>query len=228
MSGFVAFGMDYRNFGRSGGVERGLIMDGLALVEDTEKVINWARDKYGEGLKVFLMGLSMGGAISIKVANRGQIGDIGGVIFVSPALKFNKFNPLPLSFIHYMKMLLMPRSYLFEPSFTSGCRHKKFIDKIKADKYLYLGKVRAGTIRCIGLWLRGIWDEVKKFKLPYLFIQSGVDKSVDPFEIIDFEQDCKSTDKTHFFAKDMWHSACFDKDIHAMLPDMLRWLEARV
>jgi alpha-beta hydrolase superfamily lysophospholipase len=181
MSEFLAFGVDYRGFGRSGGAERGLIMDGLVLVEDTERVINWARDKYGDNLKVFLMGLSMGGAISLKVANRGQIGNIGGVIFVSPALRFNKFNPLPLSFIHYFKLIFMPRSYLFEPSYTSGCRHKKFIEKIKADKYIYNGSVRAGTIRCMGLWLRNVWDEVLKFKHPYLFIQSGVDKSIDPF-----------------------------------------------
>jgi len=30
--GFVAFGMDYRNFGRSGGADRGLIRNGMDLV----------------------------------------------------------------------------------------------------------------------------------------------------------------------------------------------------
>jgi len=134
----------------------------------------------------------MGGAISIKVANRAQVPNIAGVIFLCPALRFNKSNPLPLTWTHYFQIVFMPRSYLFEPSYTSGCRHKKFIDKIKADKYLYHGKMRAGTIRAFRTWLGDIWEEVPKFKLPYLFIQAGVDKSVDPFIIVDFERDSKS------------------------------------
>jgi|JI6StandDraft_1071083.scaffolds.fasta_scaffold64127_2 hypothetical protein len=35
VAGFLAFGMDYRNFGRSGGQDRGLIRNGMNLVEDT-------------------------------------------------------------------------------------------------------------------------------------------------------------------------------------------------
>lgn len=87
--------------------------------------------------------------------------------------------------------------------------------------------MRAGTIKNIGVLTRNIWDEVLKFNLPYLFIQSGVDKSIDPFVIIDFERDSKSQDGTHFFAKDMWHSACFDSDIYEMTMDIIRWIEAR-
>jgi hypothetical protein len=136
-------------------------------------------------------------------------------------------NPLPLTWIHYLKIAFLPRSYLFEPSYSSGCRHKRFIEAIKADKFLYHGKMRAGTIKAIGVWLKNVWEEeVAKFKLPYLFIQSGVDKSVDPFMIVDFDRDSKSTDKTHMFAKDMWHSACFDNDIYEMMPDMIKWVNA--
>jgi alpha-beta hydrolase superfamily lysophospholipase len=102
--------MDCRNFGRSGGKDRGLVNNVMQLVEDTEKVVNWGRKKYGEDLKVFLMGLSMGGAISIKVANRANVPNIAGVIFVSPALRMNKFSPLPLSWIHHFKIMFMPRS----------------------------------------------------------------------------------------------------------------------
>lgn len=127
VTGFVAFGMDYRNFGRSGGHDRGLIRNATDLIEDTEKALNWSKKKYGQELKIFLLGLSMGGAISIKVANRARVPNISGVIFVSPALSFNKFNPLPLTWIHYFQIAFMPRSYLFPPSYTSGCRHKQFI-----------------------------------------------------------------------------------------------------
>lgn len=53
--------------------------------------------------------------------------------------------------------------------------------------------------------------EWAEFKLPYLMIQSGVDKLVDPFLAVDFEKECKSTDKTVIYCKDMWH-AVFGED----------------
>lgn len=133
MLGLVGVSMDYRNFGRTGGTHRGLINDPMNLVADIEKVLVWSRDQFGENLPIFLLGLSMGGLISLHVANRNLIQNIKGVIFLSPALRSNKQNPLPLKFIHYLKIIFAPRSYLFEPSYTSSFRHKLFTAKIKAD-----------------------------------------------------------------------------------------------
>jgi alpha-beta hydrolase superfamily lysophospholipase len=48
--------------------------------------------------------------------------------------------------------------------------------------------------------------EWPKFKLPFIMIQSGVDKLVNPFQAIDFEKQCSSTDKTVVYFKDMWHA----------------------
>lgn len=80
----------------------------------------------------------------------------------------------------------------------------------------------------MGSALKGAWKEVVKFKLPYLFVQSGSDKVVDPFAIVDFDRDCQSDDKTHFFAKDMWHTCCFDRDFEEMVPEIIRWLKVRL
>jgi hypothetical protein len=41
-------------------------------------------------------------------------------------------------------------------------------------------------------------------------IQSGIDKSVDPFQAIDFEKRCQSTDKTVIYFKDMWHLVLYE------------------
>jgi esterase/lipase len=51
--------------------------------------------------------------------------------------------------------------------------------------------------------IEGEWD---KFTSPFILIQSGMDKSVDPFLGIDFEKACKSKDKTVIYFKDMWHT----------------------
>jgi hypothetical protein len=59
---------------------------------------------------------------------------------------------------------------------------------------------------------------MKKCTHPYLFIQSGTDKIVDPFVIRDFDKLSKSEDKTHYFSQDMWHSCCFDIEFIKMTP----------
>lgn len=59
---------------------------------------------------------------------------------------------------------------------------------------------------------------MKKFDLPYLFIQARVDKVIDPFQIRDFDRWSKSEDKTHYYSQDMWHSSCFDQEFITMTP----------
>jgi hypothetical protein len=48
-------------------------------------------------------------------------------------------------------------------------------------------------------------------------VQSGVDKVVDPCQMIDFDKNSKSTDKTNFFVKDMWHAVCYDNEINEVM-----------
>jgi hypothetical protein len=44
----------------------------------------------------------------------------------------------------------MPKSYLFPPSYKSGCRHKQYIEKIKCNPFIYNGDVRSGTMYQLG------------------------------------------------------------------------------
>lgn len=49
-------------------------------------------------------------------------------------------------------------------------------------------------------------EDWSKFTNPYILIQSGTDKLIDPFAAVDFEKQCGSKDKTVIYCKDMWHS----------------------
>jgi hypothetical protein len=91
----------------------------------------------------------MGGSLSLLIANKKKF-SISGVIFFAPGLVMNPVNKLPLGIIHYFQLLCMPKSYLFPPSYKSGCRHKLYVDKIKSNPYIYNGDVRSGTMYQIG------------------------------------------------------------------------------
>lgn len=58
-------------------------------------------------------------------------------------------------------------------------------------------------------------EEVSKLygelSVPYLLMQSGVDKSIDLFAPIDLEKESPSKDKETFYYKDMWHSVFYEE-----------------
>ncbi len=85
------------------------------------------------------------------------------------------------------------------------------------DPYIYKGKVIPGTIKVVLDLMEEIEQEWQKFAAPFILIQSGIDKAVDPFQGIDFEKKCSSKDKTVIYFKDMWH-AIFGED---ELPDVI-------
>ena len=78
-------------------------------------------------------------------------------------------------------------------------------ERILQDPYSYNGKVVPGSVKMVLDFMEEIEREWHKFSSPFILIQSGVDKLVDPFLGIDFEKACKSKDKTVIYFKDMWH-----------------------
>lgn len=52
--------------------------------------------------------------------------------------------------------------------------------------------------------------QFKNLKVPYLIVQSGQDKLLDPFLAIDLEKQSPSPSKTTVIIRDMWHNVLFD------------------
>lgn len=126
-------------------------------------------------------------------------------MFLSPALRENKESQ------PYMKKLgkvfgaLFPKGTIFPQSFNSQSRIDQ-TDRIMADPYIYKDKVVPGSVKVILETMAEIENQFSKFTNPFILIQSGVDKMVDPFLAIDFEEECQSKDKTVIYCKDMWHA----------------------
>lgn len=73
--------------------------------------------------------------------------------------------------------------------------------------------------------IEGEWD---RFTHPFILVQSGVDKLVDPFLGIDFEKRCKSQDKTVIYFKDMWHAVFAEEEVPDVVEAVTEWLSPRV
>ena len=70
--------------------------------------------------------------------------------------------------------------------------------------------------------------EYSNFMTPYLMIQSGSDKLVDPFAALDLEKLSPSRDKTTVIIYDMWHAIWLDDYVGDVTGIMQEWLEERI
>ena len=70
--------------------------------------------------------------------------------------------------------------------------------------------------------------QYSNFTTPYLLIQSGNDKLVDPFACLDLEHLSPSQDKTTVLIYDMWHAIWLDDYAHDVIQIMEEWLEVRI
>ena len=131
-----------------------------------------------------------------------------GVIFANPG-----FRDLPNLLIP--KLLTRIVGYFIPDLKTISSRYDMVTKydctrHIVSDKHNYLGRLMPGTYR-VALSAGDITPKLfKKFKAPYILFQGGVDKIVDPFAPIDLERECKSTDKTTVYFKNMWHSIVYE------------------
>ena len=59
-------------------------------------------------------------------------------------------------------------------------------------------------------------------------VMGGSDKIVDPFAAVDLDARCKSTDKTTYLSKDMWHYIPLEPEfVTEILPLMAKWINDR-
>jgi alpha-beta hydrolase superfamily lysophospholipase len=68
----------------------------------------------------------------------------------------------------------------------------------------------------------------KEMTSPYLLIQSGTDKLVDPFACLDLEKVSPSQDKTTVIIHGMWHAVWFDDHVYDVIRIVEEWLEERI
>lgn len=174
------------------------------------------------GTKVFLCGMSLGGAvafhISIKNHNLAQ-----GNIFMSPSIRENKLHFPMLKKMTILLSMAFPKVQLLKSKGRNASKYK--LDEIsKNDPYLYHGRLWVKTVQQILFAMGKTKKMYKQLTTPYLLVQSGCDKLVDPFACLDLEQQSPSKDKTTVIINDMWHAVWFDDHVYDVIKIIDEWL----
>lgn len=178
------------------------------------------------GVKVFVCGMSMGGAVAFNLSIK-QPSLVSGNIFLSPSIRENHMH---FPFMKKMTLLLsylLPKQQLLKSNGRNGSKY--LLDEYnKKDPYIYHGRLWVKTVQEIIFAMAKIKREYSNLRVPYLLIQSGSDKLVDPFACLDLEKASPSPDKTTVLIHGMWHAVWFDEHVYDVIKIVEEWLEERI
>lgn len=182
------------------------------------------KPRYAEEVPVFCLGLSMGGLASYYLTlTHPHLFD--GAILMAPALK-NQISSFLVNVSSCLKSLLPERTKLTGPVYGKASRNPSITEFVKADPYAYKGRVNLATTSFLVKSMDCSPLTFKNYKCPFLVIQGGRDKLVNPmvgFEL--FEQSpLKEEDKDVLFYEDMWHDIWHEKEIEEIIQEIVKWI----
>lgn len=131
-----------------------------------------------------------------------------------PALKKN-ISKYIVGLVRIMRSILPEYTSLHKFSLENSNRNRAMIRKKEADPFYYKDRYRLATIHSLLTTMAANPQTYRDFRCPFLIIQGGIDKSVDPAE--PYKLFCESPldeeDKDILFYEDMWHDIWFEPEI---------------
>jgi acylglycerol lipase len=166
--------------------------------------VNKIKGMYPE-TPTFCLGLSMGGLASYYVSSM-HTDYFKGAILMAPALK-NQVSGLVVGVSKFLKKLLPEHTTLMGPVYGRASRNPAITDFVKQDPYAYKGKVNLATTSFLVNTMDSSPASFKNYRCPFLIIQGGLDKLVNPMVAFDLftQSPLPEKDKDILFYYNMWH-----------------------
>ncbi len=232
-SGITTVAIDHRSHGLSGG-ERGDIPVFHWLLKDTETVVRQVKEKYAP-TKLFLLGESMGGTISIHLSARDEFSEvrkeISGVILCAPGIRpkvsltYRDFLLIP----YYLPFVLFSpasRVVMTDKNYELGCRNPERIREMLNDP-LMVKRVSPRFLFALAKALKDTMPLADKISFPLLLVQGTGDKLIDPQGAETFFEKLTSQDKTLELFDGAYHGLFSDPERESVKHTILQWILKR-
>jgi len=152
---------------------------------------------------MFAMGLSMGGMTSYFLALRNK-NLFQGVIMMAPALK-NIVGGTLVNLVCGIANLLPKSMKLITPPRGTATRNPRITEDMIKDKHAYGDRACLQTLKTIIHTMDVAPETFDKFDVPFVVVQGGLDKLVNPMVAFDLYDKSITKDKQIWFYEEMWH-----------------------
>jgi acylglycerol lipase len=148
-------------------------------------------------LPLFAMGLSMGGMTTYFLALRNKT-MFKGVILMAPALK-NIVGGALVNLVCGIANLLPKSMKLISPTRGMATRNPTITEDIIKDKFSFCDRASLQTVKTIVHTMDVAPETFDKFDVPFVVVQGGLDKLVNPVGAFDLYDKSISKDKQVLF-----------------------------
>jgi alpha-beta hydrolase superfamily lysophospholipase len=223
--GYAVYAPDHRGHGHSDG-QRVYVERFSQYLDDLKTFFDLVRDWHPD-LKIFLVGHSMGGAISLAYTLRRQ-DELDGLLLSGPAIKVGKdISPL-LIVVGRVLSLILPKMGLLALDSASISRDPETVKAYDNDPLVYRGKMTARLGAELIATMQSFPDHVSQLRLPLLVMHGSADKLADPQGSKWLGEAAGSEDKTLKIYEGYYHEIFNDLGREQVLADVQAWLTAHL
>jgi acylglycerol lipase len=223
--GYALYGLDHVGHGKSEG-EREMVEtfdDFLEPIRTYTKMVK----EWQPGKPIFLFGHSLGGLIALDYLLEAQA-DFRGAIISAPAIKIpSTISPMTIM-MGKLLAAIAPRAGVLALD-INGLSHDPAVVKAYADNPLvYHKKTPARLAAEMMKTMTKVSDNIGKISLPFIVVQGGQDKLVDPAGASMLYEQASSTDKTIKVYEELYHECHNEPDRDMEFKDLEAWLSAHL
>jgi alpha-beta hydrolase superfamily lysophospholipase len=221
-NGFKPYAIELKGFGESPAI-KGHIENFKIYTGELKSLVRFAKNK-NPGKKIFVLGESMGGLITLDFSLHYQ-NEVDGIILISLAIKdklpINMGNRIRIFFSSIFKPLNYFNAQFDASMFT---RDPRMAERINDDP-LEVRNLTAKFFLSIFKTLIYVNMSAKKLKLPALFLLAGCDRMISAEAAEAYFKRIPSKDKELKWYPEMFHALYVDKGRENVFEDILNWLE---
>jgi acylglycerol lipase len=223
--GYAVYGLDHIGHGKSDGA-REFVESFDDLTNNLKIFYDMVKLKQPEA-PIFLLGHSMGGLITSCYLLDHQ-NDFKGAVISAPAVKVSDNISKVTIFIGKILSVLAPKAGILGVSAGDVSRDPSVVKAYVDDPLVFHGKTTARLAAELLKAMMRVTSEATHISLPFIVVQGGADKLVEPEGAQMLYDKAASKDKTIKIYDGLYHEVFNEPEKAVVLKDVEDWLSERV